>query len=241
MFKPVIVIPARLKSVRCPGKVLREIEGKPMLVRVWEAAVQSGIGPVAIATPDKEVKRVLEDVGATVVLTGTPDKFPTGSDRIAFAAKELGWLDWCNCVVNLQGDTPFIPPKYIRQVVEPIHYNRDFDIATLAGPLPAAAKKNPNEVKMKLVRDGDFLRCVGFTRGNYSDMTHSHIGIYAYRTPALIRFAGLSQSANEKKHGLEQLRAMDIGMNLCAVEVPMKVKGFDTEEDFRYYKDSSDA
>jgi 3-deoxy-manno-octulosonate cytidylyltransferase (CMP-KDO synthetase) len=109
------IIPARYASTRLPGKPLAKIAGKPMIQWVYESAKHSKlVNDLIVATDDRRVFEAVEAFGGNVVMT--PDDIKTGSDRIAFVAKELSD---CTIVVNIQGDEPFIPGMMIDQAIEP--------------------------------------------------------------------------------------------------------------------------
>ncbi len=76
---PIVLIPARLGSVRLPDKPLAEIHGEPMIVHVWRRAVEAEIGPVVVAAGEAVIVSAIESAGGRAVLTDPGH--PSGSTR----------------------------------------------------------------------------------------------------------------------------------------------------------------
>lgn len=232
-MNPIIVVPARMSSTRLPGKPLADIGGVPMVVRVWRNAVASGIGPVIVAAAEPAIAIAMREVGGQATLTD-PD-LPSGTDRVFAALEALDGGRTHDAVVNLQGDLPFVEPRYLRDVVEALA-SSGAEIATLAAPIRNAADfDNPNVVKPVVSwskeRHG---RALYFTRARApageGDLYH-HIGIYAFRRAALERFVGLPRSPLEVRENLEQLRALEAGMSIVVARVEEAPLSVDTPDD----------
>ena len=237
-MKTAIIIPARMKSTRLPNKPLADINGKPMIQHVWERAMESHVGPVAVACSEPEVAEVVNSFGGVAIMTD-PD-LPSGSDRVhaALLAMELSF----DAVVCLQGDLPTIDPDLIRKSVEPLH-NHEVDIATLATLITDPAEvEDPNVVKIAFpVNDNvTVARALYFSRNkipaNANDYYH-HIGLYAYKTEALAKFIELPQGILEQQEKLEQLRALENGMRIDVQIVDTFPLGVDTEADLQKARD----
>ncbi|PWR21804.1 3-deoxy-manno-octulosonate cytidylyltransferase [Zavarzinia compransoris] len=232
--KAVVVIPARMASTRLPGKPLAGIAGAPMIVQVWRRAVEAGIGPVIVAAAEPEIAAAVTAAGGTAVLTA-PD-LPSGSDRIAAALAIADPAGTAEIVVNVQGDLPTIDPGVIRAALLPLA-DPAVDISTLAAEIRVEAERtNPNVVKAVVAwaADGRTGRALYFTRATapHGAGAHwHHIGLYAYRRPALTRFVGLPPSPLEQREKLEQLRALEAGMRIDVVAVDTVPLGVDTPED----------
>lgn len=228
----VIIIPARMASTRLPGKPLADIAGKPMIVHVLERAQAAGIGEAIVATDSEAVAAAVEKAGGRALMTRSDH--PSGSDRIFEALQAVDPERKLDVVVNVQGDLPTIDPADIRAAVTPLT-DAAVDIATLAAEIKDKAElTNPNVVKVK----GDpisprRLRATTFTRKDAegSGPHYHHIGLYAYRRPALERFVALPPSAGEQRERLEQLRAMDAGMRIDVVVVGSVPLGVDTPDE----------
>jgi len=144
-MNPILLIPARMASTRLPGKPLADIGGMPMIVRVWARAMAAGLGPVVVASGDKEIVQAVEKAGGRAVMTD-PD-LPSGSDRIWAALESADPGRAHDVVVNLQGDLPALDPEQIKTVVSALAKS-GADIATLAAPIDNVADEaNPAVVK----------------------------------------------------------------------------------------------
>ena len=240
----VVVIPARYASVRLPGKPLVDIAGKPMVVRVHERAVASGVGPVVVASDDERVVAASRAHGADAVLTS--GEHASGTDRIAEVVSMRG-LDPRDVVVNVQGDEPLIPPTVIDQVAGLLR-DGSCGVATLYEPIERGADVfDPNIVKVVVNGVGRalyFSRAPmpwwrdGFRATEAPDIAGAgadwkrHIGIYAYRVAALREFVHWPPSALEETEALEQLRLLDHGRAIAVAEAAEPVPGgVDTEAD----------
>jgi 3-deoxy-manno-octulosonate cytidylyltransferase (CMP-KDO synthetase) len=224
-----VVIPARFDSSRLPGKALLPLAGKPMLQWVHERARASRAAEVVVATDDERIASAARGFGADVALTARTHL--SGTDRIAEVAATRNWLD-DDVVVNVQGDEPLIPPVVIDQVAMLLTTHARADIATLAVKLDSAADlQDPNVVKVACDANGRalyFSRApVPWNRDAPTTLTGAHlrhVGIYAYRVAALRRLAALAPTRLEQIEKLEQLRALENGMEIrvaLAVERPL--------------------
>jgi 3-deoxy-manno-octulosonate cytidylyltransferase (CMP-KDO synthetase) len=233
-MNPIILIPARLGSTRLPNKVLAEIAGVPMIVQVWRRAREAGLGPVAVACGEAAILRAVEEAGGRAVLTDPA--LPSGSDRIFAALEALDPGQAHDVVINLQGDLPSIDPDYLHAVLRPLR-DEAVDIATLVAPVTSEAEAAaPSVVKCvcAFAPGADVARALYFSRAavpaGEGPLWH-HIGIYAYRRPALARFVGLPPSALELREKLEQLRALEAGMRIGVARVETAPFGVDTPDD----------
>lgn len=238
----IVAIPARFGSTRLPGKPLRLIAGKPMVVQVARRAHAAGAAEVVVATDDIRIASALGGIDAKICMTNP--NHGSGSDRLAECADQLGWADHA-IVVNLQGDEPLAPPAGIRAVVEAL-VNSQAPIATLATPIIEVADLfNPHCVKVVCDLKENalyFTRApVPFARDEFSRTKNKlpknipflrHIGIYAYRAGFLRQFAQLSRTPLEQAESLEQLRALEHGYSITVGLAPEPFPaGVDTEED----------
>lgn len=230
--QPILIIPARMRSARLPGKPLADIAGLPMIAHVVARALEAGFGPVLVATDDAAIARAASAAGAEAVMTG---EHATGSDRIAEAVASVDPHRRHDVVVNLQGDEPEADPAALRAVLDPLD-DPAVAIATLAAPLLDADRANTNAVKLLGEPLGATrVRAVRFSRalplGTPPGAAWRHVGIYAYRRAALERFVALPRSRNELRERLEQLRAVDNGMRIDAALVAKAHRGIDTPAD----------
>jgi 3-deoxy-manno-octulosonate cytidylyltransferase (CMP-KDO synthetase) len=228
-----IMIPARMASVRLPGKPLADIAGMPMIVHVLRRAEAARLGPVVVATDDETIATAVEKAGGRALMTRADHV--SGSDRIHEA---LGVVDperRAAIVVNVQGDLPTLDPAAINAALRPLA-DPAVDIATIAAEITRHDERtNPNVVKVVGSPIGaDRLRALYFTRATapYGDgPLYHHIGLYAYRRAALERFVKLPPSPLEQRERLEQLRALEAGMRIDVAIVDAVPLGVDTPED----------
>lgn len=242
MTKTLIVIPARLASTRLPQKPLAIIHGIPMIVRVWQQALASGLGPVIVACCGPEIANVIRQAGGEAIMTDP--HLPSGSDRIVAALNQFDPEGLYDTIINLQGDLPTINPGDIRTVMLPLA-NKAVDIATLGSRITNPHEiGNPNVVKIAMgcwhpVKGGETARAIYFSRqaipANAVEFYH-HIGIYAYRRQALERYVRLPPSYLEKTEKLEQLRALEDGMRIDVAKLMRVPPSVDTSEDLEIVK-----
>lgn len=237
----IVAIPARFGASRLPGKPLRLIAGTPMVVHVARRALAAGARQVVVATDDVRIAQAL--AGEPLVVCMTRTDHPSGTDRLAECAGQLGWGD-DQIVVNLQGDEPFAPPEGIQAVAQALA-DSGAPMATLATPIDDSATLfDPNAVK--LVRDRNGL-ALYFSRapipwqrdrfardrlGPVGEGALRHIGIYAYRAGFLREFAAMPPGRLEQIEALEQLRVLEAGHRIAVALTPVPFPpGVDTEDD----------
>ena len=215
------VIPARYASSRFPGKAVTPIAGIPMVVRVARRAAQAALRDLVVATDDARVAAVCNSWSVPFIMTAAEHR--TGTDRIAEVARRVP----ARLYINIQGDEPLINPHLIDRVVRALHEDPDAHMATAMVRIDDLRDLERNSV-VKVVTDQRgmalyFSRApIPYTR-DPTDIAHRvacyrHVGIYAYRREALLRLNALRQSPLEKAESLEQLRALEHGMNIRVVE-----------------------
>lgn len=217
-MNPLILIPARMAATRLPNKPLADIGGKPMIVRAWEQAALSGFR-VAVAAGDPEIVEAVEAAGGLAVLTDPA--LPSGSDRIRAAVEAVDPDGDHDIVINIQGDMPFASPDLARACADLLARESACDIATLvAAEADVSDRTNPDVVKavLALPEGRTSGRALYFTRSTlYGDgPVWRHVGIYGYRRDALMRFCAAPPSPLEKREKLEQLRALEMGLQIWA-------------------------
>lgn len=243
-----VVIPARHASTRLPGKMLADLGGVPMVVRVAERAKLSNASRVIIATDHHEIARQAGAYGVESHLTRADH--PSGTDRLSEIVSLLG-LDDDSIVVNVQGDEPLMDPALINELAGVLHASQHAAIATCATPITSAeALFNPNIVKVVLDQSGHamyFSRApipwhrdalAGGDRVLAAGLPAlHHIGMYAYRASFLRRFPSLAGGKLEQIESLEQLRAMEHGYRIMVHVTPTHPgAGVDTPEDLERVK-----
>lgn len=231
-FKAWGIIPARYASSRFPGKPLAEILGRPMFVHVYERARRSpALEGVVLATDSRQIAAAAERYAVPWVMT-RPDH-PSGTDRVLEAARLLD-LDEDAVVVNIQGDEPALHPEMLTGLVAPFA-RPEVQVATLVSPLTGAEAANPDLVKVVCDRQGRalyFSRApIPFPRDGQPGTFLRHIGLYAFRMPALERFVALGPGTLEVIEKLEQLRLLENGMAIHVVETRHQSIGVDRPAD----------
>ncbi|MEL7059154.1 MAG: 3-deoxy-manno-octulosonate cytidylyltransferase [Acidobacteriota bacterium] len=230
-------IPARFASTRLPGKPLIELAGEPMIRHVVRRAEEAGVFErVVVLTDDERIASAAESFGGDVEMT--PAECASGTDRIAWATRR--WPA-AGAVVNIQGDEPLVDPAALARLGRCLA-GRDgapqADMVTLAAPLEGARIDDPNVVKVVCRSDG---RALYFSRSPIPHRRHPdeggaealhHVGVYGYRRDVLLHLAALRPSPLERAEGLEQLRALEHGVDLVVLSLDQPaVPGVDTEDD----------
>ena len=230
-MKVLCVIPARFASTRLPGKPLKDIAGKPMVVRVYERASQAGlVNETLVATDDERIKTAVEAAGGKAMLTRADHA--TGTDRLAEVAEAYPDVD---LIVNVQGDEPLIDPGLIDDLAGLFEGEPELAMATVKTEIEdEAEQKNPNNVKVVCDKAGYALyfsrSLMPYPRKGGCPVS-KHIGIYAYRRDFLLHYAKMEPTPLEQAESLEQLRALENGYRIKVVETKAKFVGVDTVED----------
>ena len=223
-------IPARYGSTRLAGKPLHPIAGKPMIAHVYErAAAASGLDAVVVLTDDERIVRAVEAFGGRAEMT--PTECPSGTDRIAWAARR--WHS--RAVINIQGDEPLMDSEGISRVAKHLATEALDGIVTLAAEAEEGDLENPNTVKVVLDRRGYalyFSRApIPYPRTPGAAPVLRHLGIYGYQADALQRLSELAPTPLERSESLEQLRALENGMAIRVLTGARPSQGVDTAED----------
>ncbi len=229
------IIPARMASTRFPEKPLAVLSGFPLIQHVYASAEKAEtLSEVWVATDDSSIFNAVEKFGGKAVMTRTDHA--SGTDRIVEALEKINKPN-IEIVVNIQGDEPIIEPSSIDLCAKTLKNAEIAEWATLIYPIAIA--DNPNIVKVVCDKNNFALY---FSRAQIPfdrDCTgkikrYAHIGLYAYRTESIKKFAALPPSKLEKIEKLEQLRALENGMKIICAEVEQASPGVDTKEDLQY-------
>ncbi|QYO66974.1 3-deoxy-manno-octulosonate cytidylyltransferase [Leptolyngbya sp. 7M] len=247
----VAIIPARYASTRLPGKMLLEIVGKPLIVHTADRAREAGsVSRVIVATDDERILKAAEDAGHEALLTRADHL--SGSDRVAEVAEALPEF---SVIVNVQGDEPVISPETIDQAVRALIDEPSAEMATTFEKIGNIEELlDPNIVKIAVGENGNavyfsrspipFPRETAMRHGG--DLVnavqhepellrsfHKHTGLYVYRREFLLRFTKMRTTRLERSEMLEQLRALENGARIKAVESISRSIGVDTEADLK--------
>lgn len=240
----IVVVPARYESSRLPGKVLADIQGKPMIQWVVEKAQASGAEKVIVATDNDKVAAVVEGFGGEVCRTR--EDHQSGTERLAEVVEKYQFSPE-QVIVNVQGDEPFIPADNIAQVASNLSGQSLARMATLAVHIHDAEEAfNPNAVKVLTDKNGHALyfsrATIPYDRNRFlaagqaseiGDFYLRHIGIYAYRAGFINEYVKWPASDLEKIESLEQLRVLWQGekIHVAVAQSRTPVEGVDTPED----------
>lgn len=235
------VIPARLGASRLPRKPLRLLGGRPLVVRVWQRALELGVADhCVVATDSQEVLDAVRAAGGHAVLTR--EDHPSGTDRVAEVATRDEFARY-DAIVNIQGDEPFASATVVHAAADLVTSGR-FALGTVACPAAPAALGQSDVVKVVTADDG---RALYFSRAAIPHLrddrdeaeramrdalVHRHIGIYAYAREALTRWVALPPHPLERVERLEQLRPLAHGIAMgVALVAEAPLPGIDTEDD----------
>ncbi len=238
-MKVIGIIPARYASTRFPGKPLVLIAGKPLIQRVVEQCQKAkSLSEVIVATDDD---RIFSAAKKFCHVEMTSPNHPSGSDRIAEVAAKIS----CDAVVNIQGDEPMIEPAVIDAVAGALE---NCEMSTAATRITNPAElDNPNAVKVVVNAAGRALyfsrRTIPYLRAAANGSTSEqlaafaflkHLGIYGYRRGTLLRLVKFPVSPLESAEKLEQLRALENGIEIAVVKVAYDSVGVDAPEDVEW-------
>ncbi|RSK24004.1 3-deoxy-manno-octulosonate cytidylyltransferase [Hymenobacter metallilatus] len=232
------IIPARFASTRLPGKPLVDLGGQTMIERVVRRAQQSSLSRVVVATDDPRILDHVRGFGGEAVLTAADH--PSGTDRVHDAYQQLNVQ--ADCIVNIQGDEPFIHPQQIDALVNLFRAAEPPQLATLVKPVVNEEELfSPHLPKVVLNARGEALyfsrHPLPYQRQHPQAewLQHHrylrHIGLYAYRPDVLRAITQLPPSPLELAESLEQLRWLEAGYRIQTAETELETIGIDTPED----------
>ncbi|WP_296206479.1 3-deoxy-manno-octulosonate cytidylyltransferase [Psychrobacter sp. UBA3962] len=253
-----IVIPARFKSTRLPGKPLLHIHGKPMILWVAQKASQATFADdLCIATDDDRIAEVCREAGYDVVMTDA--SHASGTDRLSEVAKIKGW-DAEDIVVNMQGDEPLVPPVLLQQVKDLLLHKPECVMATLYEPIldyqefmrPSVVKVVTDNLQNALYFSRAPIPCdrnhaLAMAQNNDQQQANTntvtpqlevpknayrHLGIYAYKVKLLQNFVQWEPGVLENLESLEQLRVLENGEKIAIAEASVQLPpGVDMQQD----------
>ena len=229
-MKTIALIPARFDSSRFPGKMLAGLGGKTVIRYTYDAAIKLNLfDDVYVVTDHKGIYDEIAHNGGKVIMSRKPHE--TGTDRIAEAAENLT----ADIIFNIQGDEPFIKRAPVQKLIEAFADTR-VDVATLMQKLHDKKEINdPNFVKVVKDLNGFvmyFSRSpVPYQRGSEKADYYEHIGVYAFRKEALLKFSRIAPTPNELAEKVEPIRFLEHGMKIKVVITDYMGIEIDTKED----------
>lgn len=233
------IIPARYASSRYPGKPLADMDGKPMIQRVYEQ-VSLELEHVYVATDDNQIFDTVKAFGGNAIITSSDHQ--SGTDRCYEAYTKLD--EAFDVVINIQGDEPFIHPSQL-QTIKNCFDESNTQIASLVKPFSSSdsfdSLANPNSPKVVLNKNNEAIyfsrSIIPFCRGAETNewlnnqTYYKHIGLYAYKSDVLKEITSLPQSKLELSESLEQLRWLENGFRIKMGITTLETIGIDTPED----------
>jgi 3-deoxy-manno-octulosonate cytidylyltransferase (CMP-KDO synthetase) len=233
-MKIIAVIPARYASTRFPAKLMQDLGGKTVILRTYEAAINTQLFDDVFVVTDSDLiyDEIVSHGGKAI---RSIKEHESGSDRIAEAVENLD----VDIVINVQGDEPFIDAEPLAKVIEVFRNDLDkkVDLASLMREITNDDDiNNPNNVKVVVDQNGFALyfsrSVIPYPREKNVGVRYmQHIGIYAFRKQALLDFYSLPMQSLEASEKLEQLRYLEFGKRIKMVETAHVGIGIDTPED----------
>ena len=233
-MKIIAMIPARYSASRFPGKLMKDLAGKPVILRTYEAALYTNLfDDVYVVTDSDIIYKTIENAGGKVIMS--KKEHECGSDRIAEAVEHLD----VDIVINVQGDEPFIEAISLSKLIDVFKYDvrQEIDLASLKVEITSQEDiENPNNVKV--ITDVNNL-AIYFSRSvipfqrdpNINVKYYKHKGVYAFRKQALIDFYNTPITPLEAAEKIEAIRYQEIGKKIKMVETTVEAIGIDTPED----------
>lgn len=228
------MIPARYQASRFPAKLMQDLGGKPVIVRTYEAAENTGLfDEVFVVTDSPVISDVIKDIGGKVIMSQR--KHESGSDRIAEAVEDMD----VDVVINVQGDEPFIDAESLAKIIQVFKNDteKEIDLGSLMTPITDWEEiANPNTVKV-IVDNQDFALYfsrspIPYPRDKEVEATYyKHKGVYVFRKRALMDFQKLPMLPLEAKEKIEAIRFLEYGKKIKMVETHVTGIEIDTPED----------
>ena len=234
-MKIVAAIPARLNSSRLPKKLLRDICGKTLITRTYEATVNSNLfDDVLVITNSSEIIAELESSKVKYIFDDA--NYQTGTDRIAGVASKIE----ADIIINVQGDEPFINSNTIESILNTFKHDKENNIKIVSVMTPIKDDqelKNPNNVKVftDVSKNAIYFsrHPIPFKIDLNISKAHKHVGIYAFRKKSLIEFAKLKVGELESSEKIEALRLIENDIKIKMINSNDTFIGIDTEEDIQ--------
>lgn len=230
------MIPARYAASRFPAKLMQDLSGKPVIVRTYEAAVNTGLfDAVYVVTDSDIIHEAIHKEGGLAIMS--QKEHDCGSDRIAEAVMDMD----VDIIVNVQGDEPFTDRESLAGVLEVFKndVDKEIDLASLMVKITDEEEiNNPNTVKV-IVDNRNFA--LYFSRSpipyprakNETTVYYKHKGIYAFRKRALMDFQRLPMLPLEATEKIEAIRYLEYGKKIKMVETTVSGIEIDTPEDLK--------
>lgn len=230
--KIIAVIPARYQANRFPAKLMQILGKKTVISTTYQNVVETELFDEVFVATDSEI--IFDEItknGGKALMTGQHE---TGSDRIAEAVQNID----CDIVINVQGDEPFLKKEPLEQLVKVFENdeNKEISLASLKIRLTEKEEiESPNNVKVITDNQGFALyfsrSVIPYPREEKGVEYFKHIGVYAFRKEALMKFSKLEMKPLEIAEKIECLRYLEYGMKIKMIETDFAGVGIDVPED----------
>lgn len=238
-MKIISMIPARYSATRFPAKLMQDLNGKPVILRTYEATVATNLFDDVFVVTDSDIiyNEIVNNGGKAIM---SKKEHQSGSDRIAEAVENMD----VDVVINVQGDEPFTDKESLSKLIQVFKNDEEktVDLASLMVHITDEDEiNNPNTVKVII---DTFNFALYFSRSpipyprdkNINVKYYKHKGVYAFRKQALIDFYNLPMLTLEASEKLEQLRYLEYGKRIKMVETNIQGIEIDTPEDLERAK-----
>ncbi len=238
-MKIIAMIPARFNASRFPGKLMKDLGGKPVILRTYESALSTKLFDEVYVVTDSEViyDVIVKAKGKAIMSKKEHD---CGSDRIAEAVADLA----VDIVINVQGDEPFIDEISLSKLIDVFKNDahKEIDLASLKVKMSSLEEiENPNNVKV-ITDQNNFA--IYFSRAvipyhrdkNLKVSYFKHKGVYAFRKNALLDFYNTPMTPLEAAEKIEAIRYLEVGKKIKMIETSVESIGIDTPEDLEKAK-----
>lgn len=238
-MKIISMIPARYSATRFPAKLMKDLSGKTVILRTYEATIGTKLFDEVYVVTDSVIiyDEIVKNGGKAIM---SKQEHHSGSDRIAEAVLDLD----VDIVVNVQGDEPFTERESLEKVLNAFkddHFN-EIDLASLMVEIHDWEEiNNPNTVKV-IVDQNNFALYfsrspIPYPRDKDAGARYfKHKGIYAFRKQALLDFYKLPMQFLEATEKIECIRYLEYGKRIKMIETSVEGVEIDTPEDLERAK-----
>ena len=227
----IVIIPARLGSTRLPRKSVLDETGKPLICHAVDRALESSAKYVIIASEDQEILDVVENQKR--ILKCLTPKCDSGTERVCWTVLNSSFGIDADIIINLQGDEPELPGRYLDEMVDVLISDNTADIVTIATPASDFDYKSHNVVKVVVTHNGYamyFSRC-SIPYGTIDHNALKHIGTYAYRREFFLALQRM-ESTTLACESLEQLQWLQSGFRIKVLQRNIEATGIDTRSEY---------
>ena len=232
------LIPARLNSTRLEKKLIKNLDGIPVIVRTYQNICSTKLfNEVVVVTDSDEIINILKEFD--VKFLKSKEDHNTGTDRIAEFSKKFK----SDIIINVQGDEPFVLKEDLSKIINT--FKNDIEnkinvISLMTKLISVEEINNPNNVKVVVDKNNNSLMfsraIIPYKRVENNVNYFKHIGIYAFRNSFLNKFKKFKQTNLELTEMIEALRIIEHGYNIHMIEIDHEQISIDTIDDFNKAK-----